>query len=226
MKSVLKFFYTLFFYGLRGFFFKTIRPFSPDFGLKFGTPIDRIYIDHFLEKSKVCIKGDVLEIAEDTYSKRYATSKINSFILHVEKQDNSQVITANLETGENAPEGKFDCLLITQTLPFVYQPKEFIKNCYRALKPGGTLLLTASGISQISRYDMDRWGDYWRFTDLSLKKLAEEVFDLEKIEVKSYGNVKTACAFLQGFPSYVLSEKELSTHDPDYQVTVTLRAVK
>jgi hypothetical protein len=34
------------------------------------------------------------------------------------------------------------------------------------LKPGGVLLATVSGISQISRYDMYRWGDYWRFTTL------------------------------------------------------------
>ena len=30
-------------------------------------------------------------------------------------------------------------------------------------EPGGSLLLTVPGISQIARYD-DHWGDYWRFT--------------------------------------------------------------
>ena len=28
-----------------------------------------------------------------------------------------------------------------------------------------------SGISQISRYDMERWGEYWRFTDASTKRI-------------------------------------------------------
>lgn len=226
MKKFFKFFYTLFFFGFKGLFFYSVKPFSSDFGIRFGKPIDRIYIENFLEKSKDSIKGDVLEIAENTYSKKFAVSAINSFILHVEERDSPNVITGNLETGDNIPEGKFDCLLITQTLPFVYKPQEFLINCYKALKPGGVLLMTVGGLSQISRYDMERWGDYWRFTDLSIKKLAGEVFQEDKIEVETYGNVKTACAFLQGFPSFVLSAKSLSVHDPDYQIIISLRATK
>lgn len=206
--------------------FYRLKPFSADFGLRFGSPIDRVYIDDFLNNSRQFIKGDVLEIAEDTYSKKYSEDEINSYILHIDEQNDSRVITGDLETGENIPIEKFDCLIITQTLPFVYQPKGFLRNCYKTLKPGGTLLMTVGGLSQISRYDMDRWGDYWRFTDLSINKMACEFFDEAKVEVETYGNVKTACAFLQGFPSYVISKKAFSVQDPDYQVIITLRAIK
>ena len=51
---------------------------------------------------------------------------------------------------------------------------------------------------------MDRWGDYWRFTTLSAQRLFEEEFSPENIEVKAYGNVLTATAFLYG-----LAVKEL-----------------
>ena len=97
---------------------------------------------------------------------------------------------------------------------------------YAALKLGRVLLATFPGISQISRYDMDRWGDYWRFTDASARRLFGNVFGAENIEVETFGNVLTACAFLHGLASHELKQKQLDYHDPDYQLVITVRAVK
>ena len=77
-----------------------------------------------------------------------------------------------------------------------------------------------------SRYDMDRWGDYWRFTDLSARQLFEEVFDGADVEVVTYGNVLAATALLQGISAEELKTSELDFHDRDYQVTITIRARK
>ena len=73
---------------------------------------------------------------------------------------------------------------------------------------------------------MNRWGDYWRFTDLSIKKIFEEIFGEGNVEVETYGNVLTATSFLQGIAAEELTKKELFKRDNDYQVTITIKAVK
>jgi hypothetical protein len=83
-----------------------------------------------------------------------------------------------------------------------------------------------SGISQISRYDMDRWGDYWRFTTLSAQRLFEEVFLPANVSVESYGNVLAANAFMHGLVTEDLRVEELDYRDPDYELLITVRAVK
>ena len=95
------------------------------------------------------------------------------------------------------------------------------------LKDGGVFLGTVSGISQVSRYDMDRWGDYWRFTDLSLKKLFAEYFRESNIAIRTFGNVFAANAFLQGIALEDIEDRSLlNVRDPDYQVTLGIRAVR
>lgn len=74
---------------------------------------------------------------------------------------------------------------------------------------------------------MERWGDYWRFTDLSIKWLFEEEFGIGNVEVISYGNVAAATAFIQGIAVEDLSNKKiLDKQDNDYQVTIGIKAIK
>jgi hypothetical protein len=94
------------------------------------------------------------------------------------------------------------------------------------LKPCGVLLLTIPGISRISRYDMDRWGDYWRFTLASAQRLFTEVFPEDSVRIETYGNVLAATAFLHGLSVEELTEDELDDSDPDYEVTIAIRAMK
>ena len=86
------------------------------------------------------------------------------------------------------------------------------------------MLATFPGISQISRYDMDRWGDFWRFTDASAGRLFGSIFD--SVSVETWGNVFVACASLHGLATDELTPEELSFRDPDYQVVITVRALK
>src|SRR5713101_8298327 len=106
------------------------------------------------------------------------------------------------------------------------QVKAAVANSYAALKSGGVLLATCTGISQISRYDMDRWGDYWRLTDASARRLFGDVFGIGNVSIATYGNVRSATAYLQGLAAEDLTEKELEYRDRDYQVVIAVRAVK
>jgi hypothetical protein len=98
---------------------------------------------------------------------------------------------------------------------------------HRILKPGGALLVTVpGGIHPISRFDMVRWGDYWRFTSLSARMLFEEVFPKETIKITRYGNVMAATAFINGLAVEDLRTEELDHDDPDYEVCIAVRATK
>jgi len=203
------------------------EPISRLFGFDRGTPIDRYYIDKFLAENQKYIQGYILEIAENTYSKKFGLNVSSYEILHFDDSNKNATIVGDLTKPETLPEQKIDCFICTQTLNFIFDVQKAIFGCYKLLKQGGVLLSTVSGISQISRYDIDRWGDFWRFTDLSIRKLFETVFPKDNITITTYGNVLSATAFLQGLSLEDLPKKKLlDKHDIDYQITIGIRAIK
>jgi SAM-dependent methyltransferase len=135
-------------------------------------------------------------------------------------------IVGDLTTGVGVPSEAFDCIILTQTLCVIYDIHSAVRHVHRALKPGGVVLATVPGISQICRRDYDRWGDYWRFTTLSARKLFAEVFGPENVHVEAHGNVLTAMAFMNNLAIHELSRQELDHVDPDYELNIAIRAVK
>jgi glycosyltransferase involved in cell wall biosynthesis len=192
-----------------------------------GLPIDRYYIENFLERHRSDIRGQVLEVGDPAYTLFFGAERVTrSEILHVESGNPQATIVGNLETGENIPAEAFDCFIATQLYPFLYDVRAAIANSRATLAPGGVLLATLPSISQISRYDMEHFGDFWRFTDESARRLFGEVFGSENVQVEIFGNVLSACAFLYGLGADELTHAELDDVDPDYPVAVTVRAVK
>lgn len=197
------------------------NPISNIFGFERGLPIDRYYIEKFLEENAYYIKGTVLEVAGRGYTTKYGTDIEKSISMHVCDASEEDNIIANLETGEGIVDELADCFIITQTLPFIYDVKAAAENTIRFLKKGGTALVTVSGITQISRYDMDRWGHYWSFTTASLKRLFEECKDVESVEINAYGNVKSSVSGLYGLAVEDMDESDLIYQDDDYQQIIT-----
>jgi len=202
-------------------FFKEIsfEPLSRRFGFEHGTPLDRRYIEQFLAENRQYITGDVVEIADNEYTRKYGTNYC-SYVLHVNGAGGTEVIKGNFETGEGIEENFADCIICTQTLQMIFNTENAIKNIYKMLKPGGTLLLTGHGISQISLYDYINWGEYWRFTKKSLSVLLGKHFAEDEIKVSSYGNVKVSMAFLYGLACEDLDEEIFSVNDEQYQLVV------
>lgn len=202
-------------------------PVSRVFGLDRGTAIDRYYIEKFLQRNSCLIMGRVLEVAGSHYSKLYGGEKVEFFeVLHMTPENKTATIVGDLADVSSLPENRVDCFICTQTFNFIFDVQDAVKGAHRILKPGGVLLATVAGISQISRYDMDRWGDYWRFTTASVQKLFDPVFK-GGVVVESYGNVLAAVAFLQGVALEDLPDKNLlDDHDPDYQMLITIVARK
>jgi len=205
---------------------RNTKPVSPIFGLDRGLPIDRYYIEKFLSANSASIKGNVLEIAESTYSKKFGKDVTAFEVLHYDNKNPQATIIGDLTRPENLPGNTIDCFICTQTFQFIYNFRDAIGGSYHLLKKGGVLLATVAGISQISRYDMDRWGDYWRFTTLSATKAFEEVFGKANVKVDHFGNVLSSVAFLEGISTEELTTDELDYRDKDYQLLITIVAVK
>ena len=206
---------------------RRLEPISRVFGLDRGMPIDRYYIEAFLALYRSDIHGRVLEIGNSDYTCRFGANRVmRSDVLHAVPGNPFATVVGDLITGEGIPVSAFDCLIFTQTFPFIYDVRSAIAHSFAALKPGGILLATMPGISQISRYDMDRWGDYWRFTDASVKRLFGTIFGAENVITQTHGNVLVACAFLHGLATHELKRQELDALDPDCPLIITVRAIK
>lgn len=209
---------------------KRTQPISRLFGLDRagqGRCIDRYYIERFLAAHSGAIRGRVLEIADNTYTAQFGGAHVtHSDILYVNDSNPDATIVADLARADSIPSDSYDCIICTQTLQFIYDVRAAAKTLYRILRPGGVLLATVPGISQISRYDMDRWGDYWRFTSRSLEVLLGESWARDNFEVRTYGNVMASIAYLHGLTTQELTAAQLDSHDPDYQLVLTIRAVK
>ena len=203
---------------------RTINPIDRDFGFNLGTPIDRYYIENFIRDHRHLIQGEVLEVGEDSYTSKYALEEHRLTVLNV--VDKPGCLKGDLESGNGIPENAFDCVIMTQTLPFIYDVKSAVFHVHKLLKPNGHLLATNPCISQISRFDMDRWGDYWRFTPLSIRRLLENYFPKENVQIEAHGNSLSSTCFIQGIPCEKLSPRELDHADKDYPVTITSLAQK
>jgi SAM-dependent methyltransferase len=204
---------------------RNLEPQSRTFGLDRGTPIDRYYIENFLAQHRADVRGRTLEVGDATYTRRFGGARVtHADILHTPPGGRTATIVGDLATGHNIPRATFDCIILTQVLPFIFDVRAALAHAHAALKPGGVILATLPCISQISQYDMERWGDFWRFTTLSARRLFEEAFVNGTVEVESHGNALAATAFIQGMTTNDLTHAELDHHDPVYQLIVTVRA--
>ncbi|WP_164988876.1 methyltransferase domain-containing protein [Fictibacillus sp. S7] len=201
----------------------SIRPKSRNFGFDRGKPIDRFYIEKFIENNRAEITGHVLEVGDNFYTRTYGDNVTKSDVLNL-ISSNEATIVGDLATGENIPQGVFDCIILTQVIHVIYDIKMALNHTFNALKPGGTLLLTTSGLSSSCRTDFH--GDYWRFTDTSLRMLLNEFVDEERIEIDVFGNVAVAKAFLDGLAIHEIPEAILGIKDDHYQVILTAKVKK
>lgn len=200
-------------------------PISPDWGFERGTPVDRYYIEKFLAENRSDIRGRVLEVLEPRYTKMFGSGVTHSEVLHVEEGYPHTTVVADLSDGEGLTSDYYDCVILTQTLQCVPDTAAAVRTLHRILKPGGVCLATIPTITRISRYDMDRWGDYWRMTSRGARFFFDPVFH-DRLVVKAFGNVLVATAFLHGVAVQDLTPAELSTVDPDFELLVAVRARK
>ena len=199
-------------------------PFSRHWGRDRGTPVDRYFIDLFLAAHRGDIRGHVLEVMDDRYTRRFGSEVTESDVLDIVATAQASVV-GDLSSPSSLPADRYDCFISTQTLQFVSDPFAAAQSCHRLLRPGGVLLLTAPSVSSLDAASLDS-GEYWRFTRDGISRVLGSAFGEDRVEVTAYGNVLTCISFLLGMAQEELSQRELDAFDPAFPLLVAARAVK
>jgi SAM-dependent methyltransferase len=212
---------------------RRLTPISDQYGFDRGLPGDRYYIEDFLRRFAAApgysagdLSGRILEVGDAYYATKFGPPEARVDVLHANAANDQATLVGDLVTGAGVPESAFDCIICTQTLHVIFDVPAAIATIHRALKPNGVALVTVPGIAPASRPDRDRWGDWWRFTGASARRLFEQAFDPANVTVEAYGNVLTAVGFLHGLAAEELTPTELDARDPNYEVIIGVRAVK
>jgi SAM-dependent methyltransferase len=200
-------------------------PLSNYYGIDRGIPLDRFYIEDFLENNKAFIRGICLEIQDRVYTERFGKDGIvASHVLDFDKKNDKADIFADLRKIPEVKDNTYDCIILTQVLQFIDEPNSVISECFRILKPGGIVLAT---LPTVSRIDLTAGieNDFWRFTKAGAKTLFGKVPFSETI-VESRGNCRAGLYFLAGVAWEETSKGVLETEDESFPVIVTVRARK
>ena len=204
---------------------RRMKPVSRVWGFDRGLPIDRYYIERFLAARSAAIRGRVLEIGEPLYTDMFGGGRITqSEILDVTANPNA-TYSCPLEEGDDLPDESFDCVILTQTLQYIYDLRGALVTLHRILKRGGTVLCTVPGITRISQEEYkDAW--FWSFTGASATHLFSDVFSRDALGVEGFGNILAATGFLYGLAASELASEELDHFDPNYEVIIGVDASK
>lgn len=198
-----------------------VVPVGKQYGVPRGGSICRFYIDSFLNKYRQYISGNVLEVGDREYTIKYMDDYVKSYVMHFDTcyADTEYDFSGDLRNGRGLKKNFYNCIILTQVLNFVSDLRMIPKILVDSLRPNGVILLTVSGITPICRYDMDRYGQFWGFTDAGIK----EMFSTENVEciTETYGNFKVACASLAGMSFTELDKKDLLYCDEDFQVFIS-----
>jgi SAM-dependent methyltransferase len=179
-----------------------------------------------LSINKDDIRGHVLEIGDDTYTRRFGNSRvIKADVFDVSEANPKATFVGDLTRAMDIPSDSFDCVIFTQTLQLIYDAQGALHTLYRILKPGGVLLATFPGISQIIK---DSWRQYWcwNFTEVSAQRLFREIFPSENVSLDVAGNVLVSAAFLYGVAAEELQQSELDYRDSEYELLIAVKAIK
>lgn len=202
-----------------GSFITCTAPVSRLFGNERGTPVDRYYIERYLEKESEQLSNCeyIIEVGEDVYSKRFFPDCQHDILDYSKGMD--------LTISETLPQNKYDVFICTQVFHQIFDISAAIKGSFQLLKSGGIMLATVCGnISKLARNE--EYEHYWGFTDISIKKMVQSVFGEEAVKVESYGNAAVATAFVQGLSLEELNTEILDEVDKDFTICISITARK
>jgi SAM-dependent methyltransferase len=205
---------------------RRLRPVSREFGYGRGRPVDRYYIERFLDTHRRDVTGRTLEVGDDGYTRRFGDDRTTQRdVLHVHGRNPAATIVGDLVDAPQIADATFDCIVVTQTLHLIYDVDRAVATLHRILRPGGVVLATFPGISQLSGDEWSRtWS--WGFDSRLASRLFASRFGEHHVSVEAYGNSLAAAAFLQGLATADLAPAQLNAEEDGCELLVAVRAVR
>jgi SAM-dependent methyltransferase len=195
---------------------RRVEPLS-DWGFERGTPVDRWYIERYLEECASSITGRVLEVQDDVYSSRFGADEVE--VVDIDPGNSRADVIGDLCARGTLESGRYDAAVVTQTLQLLSDPAEAVRHLLAALRPGGSLLITAPTVSRLAGDD-----DRWRWTPPGMRTLLTSVAPTSaRVEVVGMGNSLTSRAFLFGMSAQEIRRDVLARSDRRYPSLVGAR---
>jgi SAM-dependent methyltransferase len=202
---------------------RRLRPASR-FGFDRGQPIDRYYIERFLDENRASIRGVCLEVQNDSYVRRFGGDQVTHCdVLDVDTKNARATIHGDLRKLTQVRPDTYDCVILTQVLQYVDDAHAAVAETYRILKTGGVLLAT---VPMVGPLDDKGVVDFWRYTPNSFPWLLGRTFPREHIQTRTWGNMCTSVAFLMGLAIEDLRPSQVQFVDKTYSNIISARAVK
>jgi SAM-dependent methyltransferase len=196
-------------------------PFSTTFGADRGTPIDRYYLEKFLDAHRASITGRVLEVQVPSYTQRFGQNIRESHTVDINPEFRA-TYTCDLADAREIPADHYDCFLVPNTLQHLAALEPSLRTMLRVVRPGGTILLSAACLLPL----IPDGGDYWRTTPEGWRLMVDAEWPHCDVAIEAYGNSLAAAAAMYGLAHEELSPDELDVRDRRFPVLVTIRCRK
>jgi SAM-dependent methyltransferase len=201
------------------------RPFSETWGFERGTPVDRMYMERFLERHAGDVRGEALEVMNADYLHRYGGSRITrAHVVDIDPDNPLATIVADLSEPGSLPADSFDVVVLTQTLQLVPDVRAALENVWTSMRPGGVLLVSVPTITPVDR--TSRGFDRWRFTVDGLRTVISQACPGAEIDAEAFGNASAGVAFLMGITMEEMKTRQVETFDPDVAILACARVRK
>ena len=197
---------------------RRVRPFSDTYGFDRGTPIDRHYLDRFLDAHRALVAGDVLEVQNSTYTQRFGHDLSRTDTFDIVPRPSLTYVCDLAESDAIIPAAAYDCVLLPNTLQHLRRLDECLRNALRIVRPGGAILASAAGFVPLTADA----GDYWRLSPDGWRDMLASTWAGADVAVDGHGNCLAAVAAQLGLAVEELSDAELDAHDPRYPVLTTI----
>jgi hypothetical protein len=201
---------------------RSLEPFSSEWGLDRGTPIDRYFGDRFFEENRSLITGKALEIQNPVYTGRYGVGVRQADSIDIDAKFGPKIVCDLAKADEVIPDNTYDCFLLPYTLIVVKGLEPALRNAMRVVKPGGWILATTSVLTPV----LAEYPEYWRMTEEGWKDVLARVWPGSEPEVRTHGNCVTAVASILGLAQEELEHEELHRNDPRFPVLISIKCRK
>lgn len=198
-----------------------LQPLDQKVSFDHGLPIERYYVERFLQESSSDIRGRCLEFQDFGYVLHFGSDRVTRLVILYEgKGVGSEAI--DLATWSRIQSESYDCIICVNILNKVLDLDKAITELHRILERDGVLLVS---VPQLTKYAYESH-DFWRFTARGLRMLLAKAFGEENVAVMSYGNSLLAAGEMRGLAAEAFTKSELDYSDPLFSIEVCAKAVK
>src|SRR5689334_2666879 len=90
---------------------RSTTPLSAHFGRDRGTPVDRFYIESFLDEHRRDIRGHALEVKDHGYLDKFGSELTHVDVIDIDASNPNATIVTDLSAADGVASNQFDCIV-------------------------------------------------------------------------------------------------------------------